>query len=327
MSDHGTRDRHSEAAEWAVRRREGLNRAEQSALQGWLAEDARHAGALEQSDRVWDELADVDLRGLDARLGGGRMRTLRRAIPAWAAVAAALLVAAFVGLTLYPPGGRAYATEHGEVRTVRLADGSSITLGAESKIVVRLGDDGRQVNLSRGEAVFDVAHDAARPFRVRAADTQVTVLGTRFVVKAAPDRVRVDVIKGVVRVAKAESPLVAPFIRNAAVGERIVRGERLESPRGADLKRLASVDPAEAAPWMQGRLVYENASLAEVVDDLNRYAPVKVELASDELGALRVTAALRRDQAGAFLDTLPATLPVLIDRQADGQVTIRAAAG
>ena len=324
-ADRNTRDRHAEASEWAFRRREGLNRAEQSDLKTWLGEDARHTRALEQSDRVWDDLAEIDLRGLDARLGGGRLRTLRLAMPGWAAMAAALLVAVLAGIGLYVPGGRAYATEHGEVRTVHLGDGSSIILGAKSKIVVRLDRDSRQVDLRRGEAVFEVAPDAARPFRVSAADTQVTVLGTRFVVKAAPDRVRVDVIKGVVRVAKTESPLVTPFIRNEAVGERIVRGERMESPRGADLHRITSVDPVDAAPWMQGRLVYENASLAEVVDDLNRYAPVRVKLASAELGALRVNAALRRDQASTFLDTLPATLPVKIDRHADGRITIRAA--
>lgn len=321
----GPRDRHAEAGEWTLRRREGLSRAEQAALQTWLDEDTRHGRALDQSERLWDELADADLRGLDAGLGG-EARPRRRAVPAWAALAATLAVGAVIGVGAYSPPGQAYATEHGEVRTVRLADGSAITLGAKSKVVVRMTGDGRQVDLREGEAVFDVAPDASRPFRVRAADTQVTVLGTQFVVKAAPDRVRVDVIKGVVRVAKAENPLVAPFIRNEAVGERIVRGERLESPRGDDLKRIASVDPAAAAPWTQGRLVYENASLAEVVDDLNRYGPVDVELASKELGDLRVNAALRRDQAGAFLDTLPATLPVRIERAPDGRTTIRPAA-
>ena len=320
----GPRDRHAEAGEWTLRRREGLNRAEQAALQAWLDEDAGHDRALEQSERIWDELADIDLRGQDAKLGGER-QPRRRALPAWGAIAATLVGGAVIGVGLYSPGGQAYATEHGEVRTVRLADGSSITLGAESKVVVRLDGDSRRVELRQGEAVFDVAPDASRPFRVHAADTQVTVLGTQFVVKAAPDRVRVDVIKGVVRVAKAENPLVAPFIRNETVGERVVRGERLESPRGDDLKRIASVDPNAAAPWTQGRLVYENASLAEVVDDLNRYAPVDVELAEGELESLRVTAALRRDQADAFLDTLPATLPVRIDRAAEGRIVIRPA--
>lgn len=321
----GDRDLHAEAGEWIQRRREGLNRAEQAAFQAWVDEDPRHARAIDQSQRVWDDLVEIDLRAADAQLGGDG-RPHRRRLPAWAAVAATLVAGAAIGVGLNAPGGQAYATEHGEVRTVRLDDGSRITLGAESKVKVRMTGGGREVELSRGEAVFDVAHDASRPFRVRAGDTQVTVLGTEFVVKAAPDRVRVDVIKGVVRVAKAESPLVAPFIRNQTVGERIVRGERLESPRGDDLRRIASVDPADAAPWTQGRLVYENASLAEVVDDLNRYAPVDVELASAELGDLRVTAALRRDQAGPFLDTLAATLPVRIDRAPDGRMIIRPAA-
>lgn len=311
------------AAEWAVRRREGLSRAERSEFQRWLDENPANPRAVEESDRVWDDLAGVDLRELDASLGGKRPAVRRRAAPAWVAVAATLVAIVLTGVALYAPSGRAYATGQGEVRTVRLADGSAVTLGAQSKILVRFEGGRREVNLRRGEAVFDVAHDASRPFEVRAVDTRVTVLGTKFMVKAAPDRVRVDVIQGVVRVAKTESPIIAPFIRNGAVGERIVRGERLESPRGEDLRALANVDPAEVAPWREGRLVYENASLAEVVDDLNRYTTSRVELAGGELGTLRVTAALRQDQAAQFLQSLPATLPVSVEQTSDGRTVIR----
>ncbi len=317
------RDPDIAAAEWSVRRREGLGRAERPELQQWLDEGPANPQALEASDRVWDELGGVDLRALHTSLGGQRPAARRRAFPLWAAAAGVAVAAVVAAVAVYAPSGRAYSTGHGEVRAVTLADGSTVTLGARSKILVRFERGRREVALREGEAVFDVARDAGRPFEVRAADTRVTVLGTKFMVKAAPDRVRVDVIAGVVRVAKAENPLVAPFIRNAAVGERIVRGERLESPRGEDLKALAAVDPAEVAPWREGRLVYENASLAEVVDDLNRYTSTRVELADGELGALRVTAALNRDQAARFLESLPATLPVRIERRADGAILIR----
>ncbi|MGE5566522.1 MAG: FecR family protein [Parcubacteria group bacterium] len=309
------------AADWAVRRAEGLSASERAEFDHWLGEEPGNWRAYKEADRIWSDLAGLDLRAASPDAPASRHRSW---LPMGAAVAASLL-AAVIGLNaaIVRPQ-QLYESPRGEVRNVRLADGSKVTLGAGSEIAVRFDKNGRYVQLRRGEAVFDVTHDPAHPFQVRAADTQVTVLGTRFAVKAAPDTVHVNVIQGVVRVAKVESPLIAPFVK-APPPRKITRGERLDSPRGGPLAELASIDPAQAAPWREGRLVYENASLAEVVADINRYSPQGVELASADLGELRVTAALNEDQVGQFLSSLPATLPVTIEREADGKVVIGAA--
>jgi len=306
------------AAEWAVRRAEGLGPAERGEFDRWLAEAPVHWRAYKESDRIWGELAEIDLQALMTE--GEQPRTRMRA-PAWAALAASLLAVVIGAGTLFNQPQHSYATSRGEVRTVQLADGSKVTLGAGSRIDVRFDRRGRHVLLRRGEAVFDVRHDPALPFDVRAADTQVVDLGTRFMVKVAPDMVRVDVIQGAVRVAKTESPLLKPFIKPAPA-DQMTRGERLESPHGEPLKPLAAIDPQQVAPWTRGRLVYENASLAEVVADLNRYTGADVELASSDLGELRVTAALSQNQTGQFLSTLPASLPVQVTHQSDGKTVI-----
>ena len=309
------------AAEWAVRRAEGLEPHERAEFDEWLGDDPANWRAYKETSRVWGDLAEMDLRAAERKIEAGR----RRRAPVWAAIAATL-VAGLIGVqAIRAAPDKVYESERGEVRTVRLQDGSHVTLGAGSAIAVNFERNGRHVVLRRGEALFDVTHDPSRPFDVRAADTQVRVVGTRFVVKSAPEAVRVDVIQGIVRVAKTENPLLAPFIA-APAAEKIVRGQRLESPRGEDLKPLPDVDPAEAAPWTHGRLVYENASLAEVVADLNRYSTGGVELTSKELGELRVTAALSQDQVSQFVTSLPATLPVQVHRQADGRIEISPAA-
>ncbi len=305
------------AADWAVRRAEGLTPEEHAEFDAWLAEAPAHWRAYKESDRVWDELAGMDLRAAQAPEVN---RSRRRWLVGAGAIAASL--AAAVGyqmLTSMPQG--VYQSGRGEIRAVRLADGSQVTLGADSAIAVRFDEDGRHVRLRRGEAMFDVTHDPARPFDVRAADTEVTVLGTRFTVKAAPDAVRVNVIRGVVRVEKAEPPLVAALVPPPPA-HKVTRGERLESRRGEPLQPLPDADPAEAAPWTQGRLVYENASLAEVVSDLNRYAPARIELSGRGLGELRVTAALNQDQVSQFLTSLPATLPVRVQHDGADRIVI-----
>ncbi|HEX6866026.1 MAG TPA: FecR domain-containing protein, partial [Caulobacteraceae bacterium] len=305
------------AADWAVRRAEGLTPEEHAEFDAWLAEAPAHWRAYKDSDRVWGELAGMDLRAQEPQADRSRRRWL-----AGAGAIAASLVAAVVGyqaLSSMPQG--VYQSGRGEIRNVRLADGSAVTLGADSAIAVRFDEDGRHVRLRRGEAMFDVTHDPARPFDVRAGDTEVTVLGTRFTVKAAPDAVRVNVIRGVVRVEKKEPALVAALMPPPPA-HQITRGERLESRRGEPLQPLPDADPAEAAPWTQGRLVYENASLAEVVADLNRYSPAHIELSGRDLGELRVTAALNQDQVGQFLTSLPVTLPVRVRRDGANRVVI-----
>lgn len=310
------------AAEWAVRRGEGLDYAEREEFDRWLAEAPANWRAYKDSDWIWNELASIDLRAVSP-VAERPARRVRR--PVWAVMAASLVVAVLAGGSMVSRPHQSYETGRGEVSTVRLADGSHVTLGAGSQIDVRFDRGGRHVWLRRGEAVFDVHHDAVRPFDVRAGDTQVVDIGTRFVVKKTPDAVRVDVIEGQVRVAKTESPLLKPFVKPSK-GDHLVRGQRLESPRGEALGPLASVDPGQVAPWTRGRLVYENASLAEVVADLNRYSGAGVELGSSDLGELRVTAALNQDQVAQFLSSLPASLPVRIEREADGKTVIVPAA-
>lgn len=309
------------AADWAVRRGEGLDAAERAEFDRWLGAEPGHWRAFKASDRVWNDLAGMDLRAIESGTAAAPARRSR--LPVWAAVAATI-IAAVIGVQVLSPQPTRYESGRGEVRAVRLADGSIVTLGADSAISVRFDDTGRHVQLRRGEAMFDIAHNPNYAFDVRAADTRVTVLGTRFTVKAAPEAVRVDVIQGVVRVSKAESPLLAPFIASSPA-RKITRGERLESRKGEPPQALPTIDPEKAAPWVSGRLVYENASLAEVVADLNRYSATGVELGTKELGDLRVTAALNQDQVGQFLSSLPATLPVRIERTDAGKVLIEPA--
>ncbi|HEX6866132.1 MAG TPA: FecR domain-containing protein [Caulobacteraceae bacterium] len=313
------RDTDLTAAEWAVRRSEGLTPEERAEFHQWLAERPAHWRAYSETDRIWDELAGADLYGAEP---GHAL--LRRRLVVGGTIAASLAAALFGYQAISSAPQATFESGRGEVRDVRLTDGSSVTLGADSAIAVRFERDSRHVRLKRGEAMFDVAHDASRPFDVRAADTRVTVLGTRFTVKAAPDAVRVNVIQGVVRVAKAQSPIIAPFM-TADRGRRITRGERLESRRGEPLQSLPTADPKAVAPWTEGRLVYEDASLAEVVADLNRYLPTEVELANEALGEMRVTGALDQDQASRFLNSLPGTLPVKIRRTADGRTVVEPA--
>src|SRR5688572_21604466 len=96
-----------------------------------------------------------------------------------------------------------YETAVSEQRDVLLADGSRVTLNTDTALTVRYATSSRRVELERGEAIFAVKHDAARPFEVAARQTVTRALGTEFNVDRRSDRIRVSVIEGVVRVSAA----------------------------------------------------------------------------------------------------------------------------
>lgn len=233
----------------------------------------------------------------------------RGAIAAMMALAAALLLAFGIWRLEFfdTPTVQAYRTAVGEIRTVSLPDGTRVTLAADSAIRATFSKRRRGVELVAGRAWFDVASNPARPFTVLAAATHIQVIGTQFDVDRAPDDVRVSVAKGVVRVA----PLAGPATRD---GVRLIAGQRVVSALDGRIGSIERFDPANAALWRTGLLIYRNARLADVLAEVNRYRVDKIVLVNKSLGDMRITMAVRTDQTETLLSGLEATTPLQIDR-------------
>ncbi len=132
-----------------------------------------------------------------------------------------------------------YQTDVGELRSVRLEDGSRVMLDTRSRIRVSFSATARDVELLEGQAHFDVAKNPARPFRVRTAFAEVVAVGTSFDVAAQPARTTVTLIEGRVNVrtvvngATAESPPEIHDARSAArdLGRRAFPGQEAGANR------------------------------------------------------------------------------------------------
>lgn len=166
----------------------------------------------------------------------------------------------------------AYATDAAEQKVVRLEDGSRVHLNVDSKVKVAFRDGERRLTLTRGEAFFDVAHDAARPFVVEAEGTRIRALGTKFDVRRQDGGVRVTLVQGSVRVGpdSGQGGVVLAPNQEALVGAN-----------GAI--RKVSTDAARTTSWTTGRLVFRDTPLAAAVAEVNRYSDRKVELAGPGL--------------------------------------------
>lgn len=338
----------AQADAWAAYLYSGAaTEAGRAAFSRWLDETPANARAYRRAEQI---LRDLDLPGAEgffqpvplvetaeedsapgvipfdrARRRGapsGVPVSRRRVLAAGFGIAASLLVAVSVWrVALYDPVTTVnYASRTGEVRTVTLEDGSRITLRPDSALTARLSRKARQVELASGGAYFAVAPDAERPFTVAAYATEVRVVGTRFDVARRPDGVRVAVAEGVVDVAPAAPPREAPGA--PAAGARLTAGQQVFARTDGALGPVRPFDAVTGLAWREGRLVFRDARLADVVAEINGYRRDKVAVADLAASDLRVTATVPAGETDKLLAALEATRPVTVERT-DGRVILR----
>jgi len=317
-----------EAASWFARLQgEAATGDDWLAFERWLQASPAHARAYERLEALWIDLdyAPVarDLGGrplLAARgrlVGGAVGNPGRRAwLAAGAAIAAGLVAAVGIGLWTAPrAASQTYQTAAGQTRQVVLADGTRVQLNAASKITVSLGLDTRRVQMDDAEAVFDVAHDAARPFLIAVGDRQVRVVGTEFNLRHRADKVALTVRRGVVEVRPAGAPQAQPT--------RVTVGQQLTHTDGQSGSILKVSDSVAAFAWTSGQLIYRDQPLADVAADLSRRFAAPVRTADAQTATLRFSGVLVTDSESDVLRRLQAFAPLRVERTADGIVLHR----
>jgi transmembrane sensor len=273
-------DPHDEAVAWWVKRDAGASRAEERAFQGWLTADPANAAAYEEVCALCGEVRALRPRARPRARG-------RRA------AAAALLAASLAGVVTFDQLAlfwRAdFRTAVGETRTIRLDDGSRVTLAGRSAIAVDYSDARRGLALLEGEAFFEAAPDAARPFVVAAAGATVTALGTAFDIALDSAGARVGVAEHAVAVTSGGGATRVEQGRQSAFGPNTLPS----APRPVDAEELAA--------WRRGRLIFVDRPLGEVVEILSRYHRGYIVLAGEALQRLRVTGVFdAKDPIGAL---------------------------
>jgi transmembrane sensor len=186
------------------------------------------------------------------------------------------------------------ATLHGEQLTHRMEDGSLLRLNTDTAARVLYSAGRREVVLERGQMLFEVAHDTARPFAVIAGSTEVVAVGTAFEVFLKGDVTQVTVTEGRVKVASYGTGAAFEPVFVAA-------GEQLSVRQGQVLSAPAKVDAVRATAWIQRRIVFEGWPLAAVVAEFNRYGDKPIEVASPELGRRPIDGNFLIDGFDAFV--------------------------
>ncbi|QHE92557.1 DUF4880 domain-containing protein [Pandoraea fibrosis] len=349
MHDAAERIRH-EAAQWFARTCGAeLTPTEADARDAWLAADPLHRAEYAALQRVWQAAAAVPVDRMrqltasteaQATVGMQSHDPGPRRSPKGLASALTLVLGVAIGAVLlrtpalapgdtiqasHPSapadsdGAQAFSTRAGERRTVTLADGTSVELSTRTVIRVHYRPERRDVTLVEGEAMFSVTHNPSRPFVVDAGNGQITVTGTRFDVRRASSGVVVAVESGSVKVdgRAAQSPRVpqTPTVTLTSGLGTTIRSDGSLAP-------AQSVDLASSLAWREGKLVFQNATLADVVAEVSRYRESPVTVADNPTGQLRVSSVFSADNTDALLAALPQFLPVTVRFLPDGSVRI-----
>jgi transmembrane sensor len=219
-----------------------------------------------------------------------------------------------------------YQTGTGETSAVTLRDGSTVTLNARTRIRVAIGETFRRVELIDGQALFDVARDAQRRFVVRAADREITALGTSFDVRLDSTSMRVTLLEGRLRISRDHS-LPAPQGSNRLVepdSDRILApGQQLVTHwSAANEPVVREVDIAKVTGWRDGRIFLEDLTLASAVAEMNRYSPVQITVADPQIAGLRVNGMFRAGEQDAFVTALQDYFPISARRDGDTRIAL-----
>lgn len=311
---------------------------EADAVRRWVAGDPRRGQLLATLDRSLHTLAskppadlDVDsaFRRVSRRLGEAQVRPMVRQRWLVMGLRAAAVIAIVLGATelwrrtqvpspTHPVAGpTTYVTGVGQTDSVHLPDGSCAVLGPGSRLTLGAdyGSAERDVRIA-GEALFDVLHDPARPFAVRAGSALIRDLGTTFAVRDDGGLVHVVVVAGSVLLQdtlrqKRGAPESGLVLKAGERGTLLPQGETVSEPAAAISDDLA---------WTSGHLVFNNAPLPVVAAGLRRWYGIELRVTDEKLAGRHLTASFARESVAEVLSIIGLALGAEIERRGDTAV-------
>ncbi|MEL7548667.1 FecR domain-containing protein [Pseudomonas protegens] len=251
----------------------------------WLAASPLNAQAFEKAQAIWNgpQVAQCALT-LAAPPKVSRLARLR---PHWKplATAAVLLLGLFSFSNLPLRLQADHLTQVGERQRLQLEDGSKVLLNTNSAFSSDINDHQRVARLYQGEAFFEIPGNRGLPLELDAGPVKASVRDTTFAVRYLDGVAQVQVQRGDIdlRATHADQRL------------RLRAGESVRvGPQGFD--QPARLDADKELAWVQGRLVFENCPLSQVLAELRRYYPGWIVNNNEHLAKIAVTGNYRLDQ-------------------------------
>lgn len=288
-----------EAAEWLARlHADTCDERTRANFRKWLRTDDRHACAFEELTAVWDlvgarcfehAVQPVQLSRRGVLLGGG-----------------AALTAAAGGLFTVTAGAEVYRTDIGERRSIVLADRSKVILDADSRLRVRNRDSGCEATLERGRAHFDLRSRSSGSLLVRAGGCKLRVDRGAFEIETRKgESARILMLSG------------SAALDGAGSSVSMLTSGHVFEESSTTLLPVAAPALERLVAWQGGRAIFDDDSVADAVEIMNRYDRQRLTLEDDAVAELRISGTFRVGDNEAFANALRAMLPVSVVSQSD----------
>ena len=317
------------------RRRGKLSATEQRTLDAWLenTEGINMAKEIKQINQLadryktnyepdvengWAQLQERMSAAKKAESEATMQVTARRSI---LRIAAAILLVAAVAAAIYTwlprqPEMLVVETSAGQQEEVLLDDGTRIVLNENSKLSFpkRLADMSERVVQLRGEAYFDVSENPEKPFKLTTSQTQITVLGTAFNVRAYPHETITEV--------EVSEGKVAFGVLNSEAAIILEANDRATFDTSSNKLSRRKVAALNANAWYTHQLTFKNTPLEEVFSALERYYKVEIELANPQIAACHFTGNFQDLEVAKVIESVSVGLGLRTEEVASGQYKI-----
>ncbi|MFZ4520610.1 MAG: FecR family protein [Bacteroidales bacterium] len=302
-------------------------------IQEWLLADSRNSEQLDQLESLWVESGKlspvpvvVDVEAAWQRMSNRidvvaatdhssykatkvRPLTMYHYLAGIAALLFLIIGSYIIFRLVNPPVNQVELASKQEIVHNTLPDGSRVTLNKNSKLLypMEFGMENRDVSLT-GEAFFEVHHDKAHPFIVKAGEASVKVLGTSFSVKNVHDgAVSVNVSEGHVMfftIDKRSGDTVSIVLEAGESG--ILR-------KGQQRPERITEPSADTHYWANNTLDFRRTPLSEVFSLLNKYYGVEVSVSESEIMNCKLTASFTDEPAERILKVISESFNLMLE--------------
>ncbi|MFT5851601.1 MAG: transmembrane sensor [Colwellia sp.] len=304
-----------EASIWLVRLDNGhLSDPSRKELKAWLSADKRHPIALKAMTDIWDDMDEVlMLINNDSSKSLSLWRLLNPVFEPFVLAASVSFLAIIIWLAMpINVQKSSYATLIGQQMSATFDDGSIIHLNTNSSIETEFSDEKRIIKLIKGEALFEVAHDPNRPFLVYAGDRLVQAIGTEFVIHLKSENIQVTVTDGKVKMSKVALNTKLTDIKelnNTTIQKDdvyLTKGEKVivSSNQAPKLTRIEPDNIKRKLSWLDGKLIFVNEELFDVIQEINRYVDIEIVLKDPSLHKTKISGRFNLEDSEALIEAI-----------------------
>lgn len=308
-----------QACIWLSLQDEKHSSFKQEELLSWLNEKEEHYFAFEKEKSLKRKIKNLSkdiLKELsqeifeELKIEKKRKHLFKTILPY--TIAASLLLLLSSGIFTYYKKEeilfqRSYMSQQKVIKNILLKDQSIISLDSNTKLSIKYYKNTREVNLEQGSVVFSVHSNKSRPFIIKTNHTSIEVLGTTFEVSNINGFVNIKVKEGKVKIAK-----IYNINKEGKILALLKKGEKISLNKQGDVLKLTHLDVNTIALWEQGKLIFEQTPLKEVMNEFAKYLDIKINFENTLLESYLISGEFDVNGFDNLLTTLPLIHPIHI---------------